>query len=287
MKKFLILMALCGLMLSGCESRHGASEAMYDMGGEEVVVEAEMIAASPESAATEAVPTDELPKTQKIIKTGRMGIRVARIAEAKRRVDSLTAVYRGYYADENYNDGYRFELTLTIRVPFAQFDAFTAALEAGKGEVLYKNISARDIGEEYLDTEIRLANKRGYLERYREILRRANTIKEIMEVEQYVRRLEEEIESAQGRLRYLDNQASYSTLVLTLSTEQIAVPDRDSFWSRLKEAFSTGWSGIVTFFIGLVYLWPLLLIGGVVWALIAWHIKRRKERKEKTAPDRF
>ena len=153
--------------------------------------------------------------------------------------------------------------------------------------MLYKNISARDVGEEYLDTETRLANKRGYLERYREILRRATTIKEILEGEQYIRQIEEEIESAQGRLRYLDNQVSYSTLELTLSTEQISTPGRNSFWSRLKKAFSSGWDGIVSFLIGLIYLWPFLLIVGVVWALLRRRIKRRKERKEQKTPDRF
>lgn len=277
MKKILLLAAL--LTLWGCASRH-ESGVSYDMAVEEELADTR-IAAEPEaSAAVEAVPTDEAPQVKKIIKTGRMGIRVARIDEAKRRVDSLVAAHRGYYVGENYNDGYRFDLVLTIRLPFERFDAFTAALEAGRGEVLYKNISARDVGEEYLDTEIRLANKRGYLERYREILRRANTIKEILEVEQYIRRLEEEIESAQGRLRYLDNQAAYSTLELTLSTEHISVPDRNRFGNRLKQAFSTGWDGIVTFFVGLIYLWPFLLIGSVVWALIRRRIRRRKERKE-------
>jgi hypothetical protein len=229
------------------------------------------------TSGVENIEVVEMPEQQKIIKTGQMGIRVERIEQTKARVDSLVARYRGYYAEENFSDGYRSGLVMTIRVPFGLFDAFVAGLEAGRGEILYKSISARDVSEEYLDVETRLANKRNYLERYREILRRANTIKEIMEVEQYIRRLEEEIESAQGRLRYLDSQTAYSTLELTLSTEQVSVPDRNSFWTRTRQALSTGWDGIVTFLVGLLYLWPLLLVAAALWI---WICRRKKRRKK-------
>ncbi len=221
------------------------------------------------------VPTSEVPEVKKIIKTGNMGIRVSRIDEARRQVDSLVAVFGGYYSEENYSDGNVSELTMAILVPFGYFDTFTAALEKGGGRVLYKNIAARDVSEEYLDTEIRLAN-----ERYREILKRANTIEEILQVEQYVHRLEVEIESAQGRLRYLDHRTAYSTLTLTLSTEQLPVPTKSRFWSRVTHALSEGWDGVVSFVIGLLYLWPFLLIGGGVWFWLRRLLKRRKQRRD-------
>ena len=275
MKKSLLLIAFFGMILSGCGSSRSENGVSHDLATEEYA------AVEDENTASQAtfVPVNEAPEAKKIIKTGRMGIRVSRIDESKRRVDSLVARYQGYYAEENSSNGYRSGLTMTIRVPFGHFDAFTAALETGKGEVLYKNISARDVGEEYLDTETRLANKRSYLERYRELLKRANTIREILEVEQYIRRLEEEIESAQGRLRYLDNQTAYSTLELTLSTEQTAAPLRDTFWNRAKRALSMGWDGITAFVIGLLHLWPFLLIGFGVWYGVRLRIKRRKGQK--------
>jgi hypothetical protein len=100
-----------------------------------------------------------------------------------------------------------------------------------------------------------------------------------MEMEQYIRRLEEEIESAEGRLRYLDNQTAYSTLELELSTERIAEPARDSFWARSKRAMAAGWHGLVTLFVGLLYLWPLLLIGAVVGFVLRWHIRKNHNKK--------
>ena len=271
MRKTWLFIALAGL-LSGCASDSHTTEAKAEMVAEEM---AEVTTRSDASGA-EII---EMPEQRKVIKTGRMGIQVDRVEEAKRRVDSLVARYQGYYANEESNDGYRSGVTLTIRVPAGRFDAFTAALEAGKGKMLYKNISARDVSEEYLDIETRLDNKRRYLERYQEILGRATTIKEIMEMEQYIRRLEEEIESAEGRLRYLDNQTAYSTLELGLSTERIAESARDTFGKRVVRALSTGWNGLVSLLVGLLYLWPLLLIGMVIAGVIRWQVRRKKNTK--------
>lgn len=275
MKNIFLTLPLILLQIGGCGgggSHYTAEElpqAAYEVSAERSVADM----ASAESTVS------PVPSQKKIIKSGNMGIQVAALGEARSRVDSLVGVYGAYYASENYNDSYNANLTLTIRVPGERFDSFLSALEAGKGKTLYKNISARDVSEEYLDVETRLANKRSYLDRYREILRRATTIKEILEVEEHIRKLEEEIESAEGRLRYLDNQVGYSTLELTLSTEyKYTPPEEERFGQRLIRALATGWQGIVHFFLGLLYIWPFLLIVGGVGVWFGWKRRQKKLR---------
>ena len=107
-----------------------------------------------------------------------------------------------------------------IRVPAAQFDRLVERLEKGSGEVLFKDISARDVTEEFVDLEIRLANKRKFADRYAELLKKAVSVKEILEIEENIRKIEEEIESTEGRLRYLSDQVAFSKLTLTLTQEK-------------------------------------------------------------------
>ncbi len=261
----MLYFALIGLMISACSTDYTAEIASADQ---------ESVAFA-EEAAVSSAGAIALPAQQKIIKTGRMGIRVGRLDRAEQRVDSLLPTYGGYYSGEEWGENYR---QMTIRLPSGQFDAFVAALEANdKGKIAYKSISVQDVGEQYYDMQTRLENKRITLERYRDILRRAATVKDIMEVEQYIRQLEEEIESAEGRLRYWDNQIAYSTLELNLSTEQLVAPSKNTFITRLHRAVAVGWKGIVSIVVGLFYLWPLWLIGsGACW-LIRWQIRRKRK----------
>lgn len=250
-----------------------------------------------ESASTESVSADydvsreaavsaggaaALPvQDKKIIKTGRLGIEVVRLDEGKRRVDSLLAKHEGYYAKETFNDSRGAEYYLLIRIPANRYESFLTGIESGRGKILYKEIDSHDVTEQYLDIRTRLDNKRSYLERYRELLRRAGTIKEVLEVEEQIRALEEEIESAEGKLRYMDNQVSYSTLELTLKTEHKYIPvHNDSFLERLKESVSGGWNALVTGFLGLLSIWPFwIVIAVVVYLWRRWMKKQKKEEK--------
>ncbi|WP_280746478.1 MULTISPECIES: DUF4349 domain-containing protein [unclassified Parabacteroides] len=220
---------------------------------------------------------------KKIIKEGRMGVRVDELEPSRKRVDSLLAVYDGYYAKETlHNSTYESSLYLKIRIPVRHYERFISEVESGKGKVLYKEIDARDVTEQFLDLETRLANKRNYLSRYQDLVKQAKTVKEILEIEEQIRGLEEEIESTEGRLKYLSSQVSYSTLDLTFSKEneyKFIPGKRENFFERLKESFSSGWSTFVDFVLFLIGIWPFwFVIAGLVY-LWRWLRKRWKAPK--------
>ena len=157
--------------------------------------------------------------------------------------------YNGYV---NYN--------LRIRIQGHKFDTLLTLLEQGIGDLKVKNISANDVTEEYVDLKIRLANKLAVLTQYKVILKRAKTIEEILEVNEKIRRLEEEIDSKKGRIRYLDDRVNFGTLNLELSQKQeVVLASVPGFGSRLSEAFMSGISGFMSFIVGVVYVWPFVL----------------------------
>lgn len=232
-------------------------------------------------------PTNPLqqatPVQKKIIKDGRMGIRVDELESTKQQVDSLLILYKGYYAKETLqNATYESTFELKIRVPNQNYEMLIASIESGKGKILYKEIDARDVTEQFVDIETRLNNKRSYLLRYQEILKQAKSIKEILEIEEHIRALEEEIESAEGRLRYLNNQVAYSTLDLTISKEndyKFAPDRRDNFFERLKEALSTGWHGFIDFIIFVLSIWPFwFIVAGIIFLIVKWRKRKQKDR---------
>jgi len=227
---------------------------------------------------------------KKIIKDGRMGLQVKDLQVAKQQIDTLLKSLGGYYANENLkNDNNESGYDLTIRIPEANFEKFVVSTETGSCKVLYKEISARDVTEEFADLETRLASKRNALARYNEIMKKANVMKDIVEIEEAIRNLQEEIESSEGRLRYLNDCVNYSTLSLTISTEKdfaYQPAKRDSFWEKFKESVVEGWFGLVDFTLGMFNLWPLwLAVVGLYFLIRRWIIRLRARRKQKNAND--
>jgi len=222
---------------------------------------------------------------KKIIKDGRLGLQVDNLQIAKQKIDSMVKTAGGYYANENLkNSDNQSGYELVIRIPVVNFERFVGSAEKGGSKVLYKEIQARDVTEEFVDQESRLNSKRNSLARYTEIMKKANTVKDIIEIEESIRVLQEEIESTEGRLRYLNDCVNYSTLNMTISTEKdftFKPSKRDSFWEKLKESVADGWYGLVDFILDFFGLWPyLILIIPFLYFIRRW-IKKRKLRIEK------
>ncbi|NJC28420.1 DUF4349 domain-containing protein [Neolewinella antarctica] len=210
--------------------------------------------------------TDDRAQTEraaaKIIKNGRLAFKVKNLALGKQRVDSLLRRNDAYYEREEYQTSYgSIGYVLVIRVPVDNFELLLASLEGGTGQLTLKEVSASDVTEEYVDLGIRLENKLAYLAQYKEILKKARTIEEILQVQEKIRVIEEEIESKKGRLRFLDNKVGFSTIQVTLTevTDEYVAED-PGIVERLGEALKSGATGIVDVFVAVVYLWPVLLI---------------------------
>ena len=264
MKYAIILFSLALLMIS-CSSDQRL-ESLGDLGQKRFVpAEAleiqEDIEIEPPRTSEPVPPPFHLDKGSKIIRSGNMQFEVDDITNSKNKVDKFVSQLGAYYEDEAYKqyNGY-VNYNLRIRIQGHKFDTLLTLLEQGIGDLKVKNISANDVTEEYVDLKIRLANKLAVLTQYKVILKRAKTIEEILEVNEKIRRLEEEIDSKKGRIRYLDDRVNYGTLNLELSQKQeVVLASVPGFGSRLSEAFMSGISGFMSFIVGVVYVWPFVL----------------------------
>ena len=222
---------------------------------------------------------------KKIIKDGRLGMDVKNLSASKTNIDTIVRNLGGYYDNESLsNNDFATAYDLKIRIPSDKFEILIEKIESGEGEVSYKEIDARDVTEEFINLETRLGNKQKYLTRYQELLRNAKNIKEILDIEEKIRVLEEEIESTTGRLKYLNDQVNYSTLELNISQKKAfkyTPPFRQNFFEKLKQSLSRGWYGFVDLFFFLLSNWAvLILLAVLIWLWIKYR-KRRKSRKQK------
>ncbi|MEC3877777.1 DUF4349 domain-containing protein [Chryseobacterium salviniae] len=218
--------------------------------------------------------------TKKIIKDGEMKIQVGDIKKAQEQINSILKNNKAYIQKEEFqNNDTEENIDLTIRVPHQNFDALVNSFSDGFGSVLAKNISSNDVTEEYTDVSIKLANKKIYLEKYRDMLKSAKTTKDILEIQENIRELEDEIDVSEGRLRFIDDRVNYSTLNLNLYKEKIrsSATSTIGFGSRFGDSVTEGWNSFVAFLLGIISLWPFfLLIPVVVFLWRKWRNRKKK-----------
>jgi predicted esterase YcpF (UPF0227 family) len=220
-------------------------------------------------------PTAETNK--KIIYTAVLRILVDDLEASTKAVQQLTNGYKGYITSESKGQGYNtLEMNLQIRIPSADFNPMLAKLEQMAEYVEQRQVNSQDVTEEYVDIQTRLTSKRKALDQYYNILKRANTVSEVLSVQTEIRKLEEEMESIQGRMRYINQQADFSTINLTLYIPQD--PERspaDSLFRQIWKSLKDGVDAVRVVFLWLLQLWPFLLIA----ALGVYLYRRRKRAK--------
>ena len=218
--------------------------------------------------------------SKKIIKNGDMEIQVGDMKKAQNQISKILKNNKAYIQSERFNNNDTAEnLYLSIRVPHENFDALINSFSNGVGSVLSKNISSDDVTEEYTDVSIKLENKKIYLEKYRNMLKSASTTKEMLEIQENIRELEDEIDVSEGRLRFIDDRVNYSTLNLTLFKEKVisSATSKIGFGSSFGDSVTEGWNIFVAFLLGIISFWPFFLLIPIL--IFLWKKLRNRKRK--------
>lgn len=118
--------------------------------------------------------------------------------------------------------------TIIVRVPAARFQEALGRLEK-LGDVTSKDVEARDVTEEYLDLELRIKSARAVRERLEHLLAKANKVEDSIAIEKELQRVMGELESMEGKLKYLRDQAQYSTISVTFSSRTKELVAKDTF----------------------------------------------------------
>jgi hypothetical protein len=220
-------------------------------------------------------PNNEIQR--KLIKNGEIEFESENIIDTRKDIFKAIEKFKGYSSSDNeYKNSYEISNTLIIRVPSENFDNLLNEITIGVTRFDRKEITIKDVTAEFLDIEARLKTKKELENRYLEILKKANTVTEILEVEKQIGDLRSDIESIEGRLKFLNNQVSFSTLNVRIYE---TISEQTEFGKKFKNGFKNGWENLILFFVFLVNIWPfILIIIGIVILIRIWR-KRSKNIK--------
>ncbi len=201
---------------------------------------------------------------KKIIKTATLKLEVKDFKSYNDNVHKTVKQFGGYIAQEEQNPtDEKSETVISIKVPVEQFETMMNQLPGGDVKVLERKITTEDVTGEMVDTRLRLEAKKQMRLKYLEFLKQSKNMEEVLQVQNEINSMQEEIESAAGRIEFLSNQSLYSTINLTFLQPLAGYKPADetpSFLTRVSSAFKTGASWIADLFVGLIAVWPLLFI---------------------------
>jgi len=246
-------------------------------------------ATRPASAAS-ASPYEQKPgaTSRKIIRQAELELQVAAPGTTQTTIERLAEQHGGYVvsAVRNIDNGSAVDVnvTVTVRVPQAELMSTIAAVkQLGRG-IGSERITSDDVTDEYVDLAARAASQKQLEQQYLELLKRALTIKDAMEVQRALADVRVEIERMEGRERLLEKESAFSTLTVHLVTAvpQLAVVGSD-FSSTVRRAWSDALSLSTDMISGgirligfLVPVFLLIVLPGSLFVLGVRRLGRRR-----------
>ena len=232
----------------------------------------------PSSPPIEQVADRVETTERKIVKRGNIKFATADVNETKSLITQTVRELNGYISDDNADSySHRIEHKLTIRVPADNFDLLVNAISQSVNKFDSKKIEALDVTEEYIDIAARTKTKKELQNRYIALLERAETVEDILRIKREIGDLQTEIESVEGRMRYLIDRIAFSTLAITYyqEAEMDTAASSFGFASKFLDGIKNGWEGFLWFIIGLSHLWVFILIAMMIYFVWQWRRKRK------------
>lgn len=214
----------------------------------------------------------------KIIKNAIISMEVSDYKSDKQKIMDIVKKQQGYISNENEsNTEYALQNVLVIKIPAQNFDGASSEIENIAKKIDSKNVNIDDVTAQYVDQAARLKTKKEVMNRYLDILKKANRIDDILDVESELRIIQEEIESTEAQLKQIDDQVAFSTLTLTIYKQTGFVTSKKSFFSEIGDSIVKGWNSLLNGIISLISIWPILFFLVLIGLVVRFIFKKFKQ----------
>lgn len=238
------------------------------------------------NTSSKAVRNDSVPTSEENVMSSRKMIRDANLRMETKEFDELIPAleskineFGGYIqASSEGGRSYRYSSTATrdasytARIPADKLDDFLEVV-GGLGNVTSKNVSVKDVTEQYVDIESRLGVLRDEESALRRILQNAEETSDLLQVQSRLYDVIEEIEANEARIRSYDSLIAFSTVQISITEVEVLTPvveetKGEELARRFHQSLVDLGEGIVDFCINFIVALPWLLVFGIVTTAI-------------------
>lgn len=245
--------------------------------------------AAQQISLTDAQQTQEAPTAadRKIIRNAELNLEADSPEESQQKITAIAQSNGGFVVESQKSSSdvkttARDTVTMTVRVPADKFADTVAEIRKTASRVIVETVKGEDVTEQFIDIEARLKAKKALELQFLEIMKQAKSVGEAMSVQSQLADVRGEIEQIEGKKRFLENQASLSTIKIRLQTPAAFSANSTGFVYRFTESFSAGLDFALNFILGLltvvIGVLPFALFIGLPGYFIARYFWRRQSR---------
>jgi len=253
----------------------------------ETTTAAQLLSESESSQKDQSKPGSDLPNIKpKIIKSAVLSIEIGKgtFDDSMVKITKIAESSGGYVSStESYSnaEGKITSGRILIRIPSEKFDISINEIKK-IGELKSINISGQDVTQEYVDLESRLKNYEAQEKVLLDLMNKSTSVKDSIEVQKELSNVQGEIEVIKGRMNYLNNMVSFSTIEITIAEPNVAPPVQGGgFLNAVKRGAETAIKVLngLAFFI--ITISPLIVLAGIVLIIVWASIRARNKRRAK------
>ncbi len=219
---------------------------------------------------------------RQVIYTASMTVRAKEVTGAALQAKQIVTTAGGYLSKEESNsaEGSEASALLEFKIPPARYGEVLTTLGKNLGKQLSVQQGTQDVTLQVADVNSRLKSAQQALESLRTLLKKADTIGQVLQVEREISDREADLESLQSQQKELATQVGMATLTLRLVGPVAVVEEPSEEPAGFLGGLKSGWAALVGFVkvaltvVGVVLPWLIVVVP--LTALMVFLVRRRR-----------
>lgn len=265
---------------------------------------------------TETIPVSssaarlgKIDSIRKIMRTADLKFKVDNVVKTSYTIEDIIAHFGGFissseirneinrtekvpFSDDSAikNTYYTINCEIVARVPAANLDSTLKAIAPLVGMIDYRIVKATDLTLYYLKQDLENKRQARYQQRVSKVSDTKGSVAgDRLEAEDRILQSQETSDEALIRRFETEDKIAYSQINISMyqdemiRVEKVAEQNKGGFFKagfgyRMLQAFQNGWNVIRFLIYFAITIWPLILIGAIVWITIIYY-RRKKNNK--------
>ncbi|TDB84335.1 DUF4349 domain-containing protein, partial [Actinomadura sp. 7K534] len=232
-------------------------------------------------------PRAPLTAAREVVHTASLRVRAEDVNASAAKAKQLVTGAGGYVERESSRtEPPRSEITL--KIPADRYGELLNTLGTELGTKLSLSQEAEDVTGEVADVAARVRSAEASLASFRKLYERADSIDEIIRLENEISERESDLEALQAREKSLKNRTQFATVTVTLVSKDAPKEPEDDSRGGFLGGLESGWDAFTAFVggVAMVFGWllPFLLTAAVLGLPVLALLRRRRGRSSTGAP---